>query len=375
MPSTYTNQLRFTKQGDGDNLNTWGQILNAGVFELIEDAISTIATIDATALASYSLTTNNGSIDEARCAGIEFTGTPLGPVTITIPVASKIYIIRNATTQNLIISTGNPTTRTLAPGVTDLLFTRGAAVFSLLASAIDVNAPVPVNKGGTGVTTLSAFLTNLLPSQTGNGGKFLQTNGTTPSWQELSPWSSGDLKFASYAAVPSGWLAAGGQAVSRATYAALFAVLGTYYGAGDGSTTFNLPDLRGRTAVGLDNLGGTAANRVTSAGSGITGVTLGATGGAENHTLTEAQIPSHRHFTLHASGSAGIFNYAAGITNAPVMLRGVDDGGLTNSNFEYHMGYTAASANANTAGSSLTGGGAAHNNMQPSFIGNWLIKT
>jgi microcystin-dependent protein len=57
------------------------------------------------------------------------------------------------------------------------------------------------------------------------------------------------------------------------------------------------------------------------------------------------------------------------------MLRGVDDGGLTNSNFEYHMGYTTASANANTAGSSLTGGGTAHNNMQPSFIGNWLIKT
>ena len=80
---------------------------------------------------------------------------------------------------------------------------------------------------------------------------------------------------------PANWLLCGGQAVSRTDYAALFAVIGTTYGSGNGSTTFNLPDLRGRVIAGEDDMGGTAANRLTSATSGITGTTLGAAGGDE----------------------------------------------------------------------------------------------
>lgn len=62
---------------------------------------------------------------------------------------------------------------------------------------------------------------------------------------------------------PSGWFLCYGQAVSRTTYAALFTAIGTVYGIGDGSTTFNLPDLRGRTVAGQDDMGGTAASRLT----------------------------------------------------------------------------------------------------------------
>ncbi|HYL49486.1 MAG TPA: tail fiber protein, partial [Stellaceae bacterium] len=97
------------------------------------------------------------------------------------------------------------------------------------------------------------------------------------------------------ASAPSGWLLCYGQAVSRTTYATLFATIGTTFGSGDGSTTFNLPDLRGRAAFGVDNMGGAAANRVTSGGSGINGSALGAVGGAETVTLTQAQMPSHSH--------------------------------------------------------------------------------
>ena len=89
--------------------------------------------------------------------------------------------------------------------------------------------------------------------------------------------------------VPAGWMLCYGQAISRAAYAALFTVLGTTWGAGDGSTTFNLPDFRGRALFGLDNMGGTAAGRITSGVSGISGATLGATGGsqyAQQDTLT-----------------------------------------------------------------------------------------
>lgn len=100
------------------------------------------------------------------------------------------------------------------------------------------------------------------------------------------------------ATAPSLWLLCDGSAKSRTTYSALFAILGTTYGAGDGSTTFNLPDLRGRAPFGDDNMGGTAANRVTTAGSGIDGATIGANGGGQNVTLNAANIPS-----LTASGA------------------------------------------------------------------------
>ncbi|HWP27634.1 MAG TPA: phage tail protein [Xanthobacteraceae bacterium] len=77
---------------------------------------------------------------------------------------------------------------------------------------------------------------------------------------------------------PSGWLFCYGQAVSRTTYAALFSAIGTTYGAGDGSTTFNLPDLRGRTVAGKDNMGGTSADRLTNQSGGLDGDVLGASG-------------------------------------------------------------------------------------------------
>jgi microcystin-dependent protein len=110
------------------------------------------------------------------------------------------------------------------------------------------------------------------------------------AWMLLNPSQiAGVLAPYAGSSAPSGWLLCYGQAVSRTTYAALFTVLSTTYGAGDGSTTFNLPDLRGRSVFGKDDMGGSTAARL---GSIITGTTLGATGGTERHTLTTAQLPS-----------------------------------------------------------------------------------
>jgi hypothetical protein len=87
-----------------------------------------------------------------------------------------------------------------------------------------------------------------------------------------------------------------GQPISRTTYAALFALMGTTYGAGDGSTTFNLPSLGGRLLACRKNMNEAGAEgRITSAGSGISGTTLGATGGAQNVVLGVGEIPSHAH--------------------------------------------------------------------------------
>ena len=95
---------------------------------------------------------------------------------------------------------------------------------------------------------------------------------------------------------PAGWLMCYGQAVSRTEYSALFTALSTTYGSGDGSTTFNIPDLRGRAIAGVDNMGGTAASRLTSTVLSASN-TLGATGGTQSHTLTSAQsgVPAHSH--------------------------------------------------------------------------------
>jgi hypothetical protein len=89
---------------------------------------------------------------------------------------------------------------------------------------------------------------------------------------------TGEVKPFAGAAAPAGYLLAFGQTISRTDYAGLFAVCGTTYGAGNGSTTFNLPDLRGRVIAGKDNMGGNAAGRLSAV---INGTALGAAGGAE----------------------------------------------------------------------------------------------
>ena len=142
------------------------------------------------------------------------------------------------------------------------------------------------------------------------------------------------LPFAGSTA-PTGWLLCFGQAVSRTTYAALFTALGTSYGAGDGSTTFALPDLRGRIPGGKDNMGGSAASRLTTAGSGVDGATLGAAGGAQTHTLTNAQLPT----SVIGTGGSTI---ARGATVSDLQT---------------------------------VGSGQAHNNTQPTIVLNYIIKT
>tara|TARA_R110000868_G_scaffold70726_1_gene207589 strand:+ start:751 stop:1776 length:1026 start_codon:yes stop_codon:yes gene_type:complete len=167
------------------------------------------------------------------------------------------------------------------------------------------------------------------------------------------------------ASAPSGWLLCFGQAVSRTTYAALFAAVSTTYGAGDGSTTFNIPDIRGRAVAGKDDMGGTSANRLTGLSGGVNGDTLGGTGGTETHTLLTAETPAHSHFIASPGG--------------------VDPGALSSSNYvDYNMTSWATSNNdyvlyGTTAASdrgltSSTGGGGAHNNVQPTIILNYIIK-
>lgn len=151
---------------------------------------------------------------------------------------------------------------------------------------------------------------------------------------------------------PTGWLDCDGSAVSRSTYADLFTAIGTTYGVGDGSSTFNIPDIRGRTVCGKDNMGGTAANRLTSSAT-IDGTTLGTAGGSETHTLSTSEMPSHGHNIR--GGSGGIPDWFGGSGAAYGMLQ---TGGSQYGNYIQNEG-----------------GGGAHDNVQPSIVLNYIIKT
>lgn len=146
---------------------------------------------------------------------------------------------------------------------------------------------------------------------------------------------AGDVKWTGGLAAPAGWLACDGSLVSRAGLPDLFAAIGTTYGAGDGSTTFGLPDPRGRVLVGA------------GAGSGLTPRTAGQTGGTETHVLTTAQMPSHAHQQISGLGPGGRAASWDGVGHA-----------------DYGDGDTG-----------LTGGGGSHPNMQPWLCLLAIIKT
>jgi microcystin-dependent protein len=142
------------------------------------------------------------------------------------------------------------------------------------------------------------------------------------------------------------WLICDGRAINRGTYGTLFGRVGTTYGSGDGSTTFNIPDLRGRVPVGADSGGAHLP---------VNHPALGASGGEENHTLSTTEMPSHSH-TL--TGSHYVTNIAAQTY--------VVSTGSGNSLF-YGATYS-------TGPTDNAGGGGAHNNLQPYLAVNHIIR-
>jgi microcystin-dependent protein len=209
-------------------------------------------------------------------------------------------------------------------------------------------------------------------------------------WTPKGATGTGAVFFG--ATAPPGALLCYGQILSVSAYPALFAAIGGQYG-GDGVTTFGIPDMRGRVAAGLDNMGGgTPAGRLTSGGSGIAGTTLGAAGGAETHALSVGELASHNHTLTDPTHSHG--GYTGYDTPAhyhaytgPGSIGGSNGAGTgaisniwsgtaspqTNADSPAHQHTIPAGATGITLAS--TGSGTAHQNAQPTLIASFIIWT
>lgn len=160
---------------------------------------------------------------------------------------------------------------------------------------------------------------------------------------------------------PDGWLFCYGQAISRTTYADLFTAIGTTYGTGDGSTTFNVPDIRGRVIAGQDDMGGSSANRLTDQAGGLDGDVLGDTGGAETSTNTLSDSAYAQIAPQEAGGNSFLdARTITGVTSFDATVRVSSAGEID------VAGRTSAVP--------LRGTTDAGNNVQPTIILNYIIK-
>lgn len=183
------------------------------------------------------------------------------------------------------------------------------------------------------------------------------------------------------ASLPSwGALWCDGASYLISAYPSLYAAIGWTYGKVD-IDHFSVPDRRGRMAVGRDGMGSaTAAGRVTSAVSGIDGATLGAVGGAQSVTLDTTMIPAHSHtqdahnHTQNAHTHT-IVLWGAAPAAVPTLLVGTTTPANSGTPDANYFQSTVAVNQATTATNQNTGGGLAHNNMPPSQVTNFIIKT
>lgn len=164
-----------------------------------------------------------------------------------------------------------------------------------------------------------------------------------------------------------------GQAISRTTYSTLFTMFSTTYGAGDGSTTFNIPDLRNRIPVGKGDMGGSSSGRIsTTHYGGNNPETLGATGGDDGTALAQANLPnvnfSASGLTVSGTISLSHTSYRAQLSNQNFAV-GTGNSLITDNNQLSISHSLTASGNVPSGGS-----GTEISRIPPAIICNWLMR-
>ena len=336
MASTYTTIYGVEKITTGEQSGTWGTTENynwdmmdrfGGFLQI------TVSTTTSTLYSKTSGTPTDGAshLQDGQYRVINYySASDIGAdTTITIDPndAPVHYLVKNslAGSRNLVISAGTGANVTVQNGKSTIIYSdgagSGAAVTNALANlqiatlectgaaAIDGTATINtlnlttvlgVAYGGSGLTSYTtgdlvyaSGTTAIAKLGIGSASQVLQTNSgaSAPEWTTRTDFiPPGGILPYSGASAPTGYLLCDGSAVNRTTYAVLFAITGTTYGEGDGSATFNLPDLsdqfpigKGSTFSTLGDTGGSTTVSITPAGTNA------------GTAITTAQLPAHAH--------------------------------------------------------------------------------
>ena len=320
------------------------------------------------------LDANNSTNPNTNPVILSDTGTAIvvlsGGTKLTLQDAqgNQVWSVDNlntaGTAANIYDNNGNPILffTATANAVNYLNITNAAADGSpiLSATGADTNVGLTITGKGTGNLTLRGATTSIVGNLTISGNSTVTGNETITGNASVSGTSvvtgaatfnggitvngsnnlvpSGFVTWFAGTTAPTSWLPCNGAAVSRTTYAGLFAAIGVVYGAGDGVTTFNVPTSARRTLMGS---GGS--------GTGTIGSTVGSTGGEESHVLTTTEMPSHSH-----SYNEPVYN-----------VQNISSSGAS----------TNFSNGATTSSTGVQGSNVAHNNIQPSIVMLMIIRT
>jgi microcystin-dependent protein len=358
MASTYSPSLRLELIGDGDQSGIWGQTTNNNLGALIEQAISGVMTITMVD-ANYTMSNFNGVVDEARNQVLVVAGALTATRNLIAPLVEKTYLVKNSTTggQSIQIIGSSGLGVTIPNGITTYIYCDGTSFYNALSGSVG-NFTINGNLAVTGTTSLtgalsastatfSGAISSVNPAFTGTPTAPTASAGTntmqiaTTAFVLSNGAPTGGLIMWGTGTAPSGWLLCAGAAVSRTTYAALFAVIGTTFGVGDGSTTFNVPNYTNRTPYGT---------------------TLAATGGS-----ADAVVVSHTH-TATSTDSGHTHTVPSGASGASTPT---GPAGCASVNSQ-----TTATGNAVITTTIATAGVSGTNANLPPYLGiNFIIKT
>lgn len=315
-----TTNKGYTTPSYNSEVGTWGGDIVSNFTSVVDLNVGGFVNIS---LSSSNVTLSTGSSGQMQNVIVNLTGTLLANVTV-YSSSQGFYFVENLTT-----------------------------------GSFTVTWQANFGSGGVGTSwALPQGSRTLFISDSTNGARPLVINQTaTPS---VIP--AGSLQSFAGSSAPNGWLLCYGQAVSRTLYPYLYTAIGTTYGSGDGLTTFNVPDLRGRFIAGLDNMGGSAAGRLTGSNTGniSSPTTLGSAGGEENHTVLTGEMPSHSHLD---SGHTHSYTYDAPSGSGASYAAG-----------SYFISSISSNTGTGYANIQNTGGGGSHNTTPPAMVVNWLIK-
>lgn len=265
MASTFTTNLNLELQATGEHSGTWGATLNTAALAIVDAAMGGVQT--------FSLSASNVTVTTTQSQNNAFllTGLLTANVAIIFPSIGRTIFVANNTT----------------------------GAFSVTLKTASAGVTVTIPQGGSG---------------------FYVLNGTDVYAPTLPGIPAGAVMSFAMSTVPTGWLECDGSAISRSTYAQLFATIGTTFGVGNGSTTFNIPDLRGYFVRGWAHGGSIDSGRAF--GSTQTGAIE-----SHNHTFAGNALPTHSHtIPARVNDAAGGLADGSGGISADISTTSVSAG-------------------------------------------------